>query len=234
MSTGGPFWLGESPRFPSPELADENGLLALGGTLDTQRLLSAYSSGVFPWPLDDDWSPMLWFSPDQRFVLFPGDLHVSRSLRGSLRNGGFEVRFDTDFEGVVQGCATAPRGLDTGTWITPEMIDAYTALHHEGHAHSFESWKEGELQGGVYGVALGRAFFAESMFYREPNASKVALVRMVESLGSLGFSLIDCQQRTENLKRFGACGVPRRRFLALLEKAVGQPTRLPLPGVVKI
>ena len=230
MTVRGPFWLGESPLFPSPELADENGLLALGGSLNASRLLNAYMNGVFPWPLDDGWSPMLWFSPDPRFVLFPQELHVSRSLKRILRAGAFEVRFDTAFDQVLEGCATVPRCHESGTWITAEMIEAYSQLHRLGHAHCFESWMGGELVGGVYGVSIGRVFFAESMFYRVPNASKLALVEMVRCLGERGYSMVDCQQQTENLRRFGARSIPRDEFLERLSESVDVSGNLPHPG----
>ena len=232
MTLQGPFWLGDSPVFPSPELADETGLLALGGSLNESRLLTAYSRGIFPWPLDDGWSPMLWFSPDPRFVLFPDELHVSRSLRRTLNQDPFEIRFDTAFEDVLCGCAQTPRRHESGTWITEELVEAYEALHREGHAHSFESYRDGDLVGGVFGVALGRAFFAESMFYRESEASKVALVRMTRCLGERGYRFIDCQQRTDNLTRFGARSISRRRFLDLLSEAVGLQGNLPPTGVL--
>ena len=226
----GPFWLGGEPVFPPPYLADENGLLALGGSLSPKRLMAAYSAGVFPWPLGDDQTPMLWFSPDPRFVLYPDELHVSRSLRRTLASGRFESRVDTAFREVIEGCARAPgRGRD-GTWLSDEMIDAYVRLHELGFAHSFESWDDGGLAGGVYGVGIGRAFFAESMYFARPAASKVALVALVRSLGARGYRFIDCQQETENLARFGARMVPRPRFLAELSRALELPEDMPLPG----
>jgi leucyl/phenylalanyl-tRNA--protein transferase len=204
--------------FPSPELADEDGLLAVGGDLSVERLLLAYSMGIFPWYSDD--SPILWWSPDPRLVLFPDELKVSRSLRQTLKKGMFRVSFDTAFEEVMRGCAEVRRKDGQGTWITEEMIEAYCRLHQEGVAHSVESWAEGGLAGGLYGVALGGVFFGESMFSRRSDASKVALVSLVERLSELGFRIIDCQMTTAHLVSFGAREIPRVEFLKMVKKAL--------------
>ncbi len=228
----GPFWLSEEPVFPPVELAAPDGLLALGGDLSPERLLRAYSEGIFPWPLGAAGTPLLWFSPDPRFLLYPEELHVSRSLRRSLRTAPFQVRVDTAFEEVIRGCAAVPREGQGDTWIDDDMIAAYTRLHRLGHAHSFESWDGTELAGGIYGVACGRAFFAESMFYRAPEASKIALVALVRCLGSRGYCFIDCQQETENLARFGARRVPRSDFILQLKEVRGLAPNLPAPGLL--
>ena len=224
--------MSEEPVFPPVELADQDGLLAVGGDLSSERLLRAYFEGIFPWPLGAGDAPLLWFSPDPRFLLYPGELHVSRSLRRSLRTGAFEVRVDTAFEEVIQGCAAAPREGQAGTWIDDDMIEAYTRLHRLGHAHSFESWDGTELAGGIYGIACGRAFFAESMFYRAPEASKIALVALVRCLGSRGYRFIDCQQESENLARFGARSVPRIDFIEQLKEVRTLAPNLPAAGVL--
>lgn len=208
--------------FPDPSRAetDPNGLLAVGGDLSPQRLLQAYRAGVFPWYSDDQ--PILWWSPDPRMVLFPERLHVSRSLRKTLRRGHFEVSVDQAFGDVIDACA-GPRRDDDGTWLLPEMIEAYRALHRLGCAHSFETWMDGELVGGTYGVALGRAFFGESMFSYRADASKVALVQLAELARAAGFAFIDCQVYTEHLQRMGAQELPRARFLTLLHQALSRP-----------
>lgn len=208
--------------FPPPELADDDGLLAVGGDLSTERLLLAYSMGIFPWY--SDMSPILWWSPDPRLVLFPEMLRVSRSLRQCIRKGLFSVTFDRAFDDVILKCALVHRAGKGDTWITDEMIDAYRRLHREGFAHSVEAWKGQDLAGGIYGVSLGAAFFGESMFTVESNASKVALVELVQMLSGRGFKLIDCQMKTEHLLRFGASEISRSRFLALLKEALRSST----------
>jgi leucyl/phenylalanyl-tRNA--protein transferase len=204
--------------------ADEQGLIAVGGDLSPERLLEAYRRGIFPWP-DRERGPLPWFCPDPRFVLYPSELRVSRSLRQRARSGRYEVRLDTAFADVVAACAAAPRPGQRGTWITRAMAAAYADLHALGWAHSAESWRGGRLVGGVYGVALGGAFFGESMFHRETDASKVALVALVGQLRRWGFRLVDCQMPTDHLARFGARAVPRARFLAELEDALALPDR---------
>ena len=204
------------PSFPAAELAlkDPNGLLAIGGDLAPARLLNAYSHGIFPW-FSDDTGPILWWSPDPRAVIFPDAVNVSRSLRRTLLHGAFEVRLDTVFEDVVRGCA-APRDGDPRTWITPAIRAAYCELHRLGYAHSVETWADGELAGGLYGVSVGRMFFGESMFARESDASKVALAHLVAMLRARGFPLIDCQQQTGHLASFGARPISRAQFANLV------------------
>ena len=212
-------WLERNTPFPPVEsaLKHPNGLLAAGGDLSPERLLDGYRRGIFPWFSEGD--PILWWSPDPRMVLFPDELKVSRSLAKTLRNRAYEVRFDSAFDRVMAGCA-APRKGETGTWITPEMREAYGRLHALGHAHSVETWIDGELAGGLYGVALGRVFFGESMFARVRDASKIALAALVARLKTENFGLIDCQMRTRHLETLGAREIPRRRFSRLLEELV--------------
>ena len=209
--------------FPAPDDAEPNGLLAVGGDLGVERLLLAYSTGIFPWY--EDGLPILWHSPDPRMVLLPGDLRVSRSLRKALRDQRFEIRLDGDFEAVIRSCARAPREGQDGTWITDEMIDAYLRLFELGCAHSAEAWLGDELAGGLYGVSLGGCFFGESMFASRTDASKVAFVALVEQLALWEFDLIDCQVHTDHLARFGATEWPRSRFLSALEKSLTKKTR---------
>lgn len=212
--------------FPPLEQAldDPAGLLAAGGDLSTERLLAAYRSGIFPWYSPGQ--PVLWWSPDPRAVLFPDEFRCSRSLGKTLRNGGFESAIDRDFRGVIEACA-APRPQSIGTWITPEMMDAYIELHRRGFAHSVETWREGQLVGGLYGVRLGSVFFGESMFSRERDASKVALARLVEACRAAGIVLIDCQMSSAHLESLGARCIPRSRFQTLVREHI-VPTRAPL------
>ena len=209
-------WLQARDPFPPVEraLKDPNGLLAAGGELSVERLLEAYRRGVFPWYSGVE--PVLWWSPDPRMVLYCEELKVSRSLAKSARNKGYEVRVDTAFAAVLDGCADRPQG----TWLGGDMKKAYLRLHRAGHAHSFETWQEGELVGGLYGMALGRMFYGESMFSRATDASKVALVALVEELRQRGFPLIDCQVRTPLLAQLGAREIPRREFLRRLRALV--------------
>ena len=209
-------WLEGADPFPPVEraLKDPNGLLAAGGELTVPRLLDAYRRGIFPWYSGAE--PVLWWSPDPRMVLYCAELKVSRSLAKSVRNKGYAVRVDTAFEAVLAGCADRPEG----TWLGRPMRAAYLALHRAGYAHSFETWRGNDLVGGLYGVALGRMFYGESMFSRATDASKVALVGLVEALQARGFPLIDCQMRTELLASLGAREVPRRTFLRELERLV--------------
>jgi leucyl/phenylalanyl-tRNA--protein transferase len=214
-------------RFPpaSQALTEPNGLLAAGGDLSPKRLLAAYRRGIFPWY--EEGQPILWWSPDPRAVLRPDGVKVSRSLRRSLNKGGFELKIDHAFEAVVAACAE-PRRYTDATWITREMAAAYTRLHRMGWAHSFESWREGELVGGLYGVAIGRVFFGESMFTRATDASKVALVRLAEHLAARSFQLIDCQVASAHVASLGATSVSRSNFLALLDEYCeprGEPER---------
>jgi len=215
------FRLDERLGFPSPALA-EDGLLAVGGDLRPERLLLAYSSGIFPWY--DDRQPILWHSPDPRMVLEAGNLHVPVSLRKAIRRRPYRLTLDGAFEAVIAGCAAVRRPEGPGTWITPEMSAAYTELHRLGFAHSAEAWAGEELAGGLYGVSLGGAFFGESMFARRPDASKIAFVALVERLARRGITLVDCQVHTEHLERFGAEEWPRERYLAALAEAMRKPT----------
>ena len=222
-------WLSRSNAvdFPPPDeaLTEPNGLLAAGGDLEPERLLAAYRRGIFPWY--DEGQPILWWSPDPRAVLWPDALRVSRSLRRSLRNGRFEFRVDSAFDDVVAACA-APRAYTDGTWITPDMAAAYGRLHHLGWAHSFETWLDDVLVGGLYGVALGRVFFGESMFARVTDASKVALVHGVEFLRARQFALIDCQVASAHTISLGATNIGRPEFLRLVAQhcePLGTPRR---------
>lgn len=218
-------WLGASYRFPPVEqaLSEPNGLLAAGGDLSPERLLWAYRQGIFPW--FSEGQPILWWSPDPRMVLFPHELVIGRTLGKSLRKGTFEVRCDHSFAAVMHACA-APRRDQDGTWISQAMIDAYVKLHARGIAHSVETWQEGRLVGGLYGIAIGRAFFGESMFSRASDASKVAFVHLVRFLQNNDFGIIDCQMRTDLLSSFGAREIPRRRFVEVLAELVNYPALL--------
>jgi len=206
-----------SAAFPdvSEALTEPDGLLAIGGDLGVKRLVAAYRHGIFPWYGHGD--PILWWSPDPRTVLVPDEIRISRSLRKTLRKRLFGVTMDRDFPAVINACAL-PREPDGGTWLVPEMISAYRALHVRGIAHSVEVWQDGALAGGLYGVAIGGAFFGESMFTRVDNASKVALVHLCQRLSQWGFGLIDCQVLTGHLVRMGACQIPRASFIRRVEQ----------------
>jgi leucyl/phenylalanyl-tRNA--protein transferase len=212
-------WLEATDPFPPVEraLKDPNGLLAAGGDLSVARLLQAYRRGVFPWYSAPE--PILWWSPDPRMVLYSEELKISRSLAKSVRNKGYTVRIDTAFEAVLAGCADR----EEGTWLGRAMRSAYLALHRAGYAHSFETWLGPDLVGGLYGVALGRMFYGESMFSRATDASKVALVALVRELKARSFPLIDCQMHTPLLASLGAREIPRRNFLRALEPLVNYP-----------
>ncbi|MFM9968953.1 MAG: leucyl/phenylalanyl-tRNA--protein transferase [Burkholderiales bacterium] len=212
-------------RFPPAEnaLCEPNGLLAMGGDLSPERILSAYRQGIFPWFSPGD--PILWWSPDPRMVLYPSEFKVSRSLAKNLRNRSFEVRFDTVFGEVIDACA-APRGEQPGTWITPAMRAAYMELHRLGYAHSVETWMDGSLAGGLYGVALGNMFFGESMFTRIRDASKIALATMIERFLRDDVALIDCQFHTEHLQSLGARAVSRAEFLRQVRELVHNSSSL--------
>ncbi len=224
------FRLPDKIIFPPPELAEEDGLLAVGGDLSESRLLLAYSTGIFPWYSEG--SPILWWSPDPRLVLLPDELKMSRSLGQTIKRGDFKVTMDRAFNSVIKNCADVHRHEDRGTWITKDMIKAYTRLHRLGYAHSVESWyvgttrsREGELAGGLYGVSLGSAFFGESMFTKKSNASKVAFVKLVQQLRQWDFTLIDCQVSTAHLISLGAREIPRNEFMTMLKLALKTPTR---------
>jgi leucyl/phenylalanyl-tRNA--protein transferase len=217
------FQLDERLVFPPPELADPDGLLAVGGDLRPERLVLAYSSGIFPWPTEG--FPLLWHSPDPRFVLEAEQLHVPRSLAKTVRRGRFRCTLDTAFRTVMANCAEIPRQGQDGTWITDAMLEGYAELHELGFAHSVEVWEGDTVVGGVYGVSLGGAFFGESMFAHSPDASKVGFVRLVEQLSRWDINLIDAQVHTAHLERFGAEHWPRARYLTRLERALQLPTR---------
>ena len=222
-------WLEPGQAFPPVEQAWAEGdpipgLLAAGGALDCATLARAYASGIFPWFSGEQ--PILWWSPDPRMVLVPGEVRVTRSLARRIRNAGFELRVDTAFAEVMRACAE-PREGAGGTWISPAMIAAYTRLFDAGYAHSVETWHDGRLVGGLYGVAIGRMFYGESMFSREPDASKVALARLARQLQRWEFGLIDCQMETAHLASLGARTMPRAVFTARLAELVNLPH---LPG----
>ncbi len=216
------YLLNEEPIFPPPSEAEPDGLIALGGDLSPLRLLNAYAEGIFPWFRDEE--DVFWFSPDPRMLLFPHDLKISASLKRVIRSGKFEVRCDTVFRDVIEGCASAFRQDQDGTWIDREFIDAYSELHRLGYAHSFETFTHGELCGGLYGVSVGRAFFGESMFHKTTDASKVAFCAMVEKIKTWQFDFVDCQVETDLVKRFGAKPVPRGDYLERLKKAISPPS----------
>jgi len=221
-----PYWLNpyDPTDFPNVSLAlhDPDGLLAVGGDLSIERLLAAYQRGIFPWYSGDQ--PILWWSPDPRSVLFPENLHISRSLRKTLRKQFFTITIDTAFSDVIQACSE-PRADGLGTWITDEMQQAYLRLHQAGYAHSVECWLNDKLVGGLYGVAMGKVFFGESMFSRVTDASKVAFVLLVRQLQRWQFEMIDCQIQTTYLNQFGAELIPRTRFVQLLDQYCKQPGR---------
>ncbi len=214
--------LRDDTPFPPLEqaLREPNGLLAMGGHLSPERLMDAYRRGIFPWFNEGD--PVLWWSPDPRMVLFPAEFTVSRSLHKTLRRGGYEVRTDTAFEQVMRACA-APRPGQAGTWIHEGMIAAYTVLHRMGHAHSVETWVDGVLAGGLYGVAIGRMFYGESMFSRRTDASKIALSHLAKQLVRWNFGMIDCQMNTRHLASLGAREIPRNEFVLRLQELIHYP-----------
>ncbi len=204
-------------EFPDPDEADESGLLAIGGDLSIERLKLAYSKGIFPWY--EDGMPILWWTPDPRMVLFPERMIISHSLKQSIKKQQFTISIDKAFEKVISNCSKTPRKGEDGTWITREMKNAYIRLHEAGYAHSAEAWLDGELAGGLYGVALGKVFFGESMFHNVTNASKVALYYLVEKLQSWNFRIIDAQVYTNHLESLGGELIPRRKYMQILEEA---------------
>ena len=202
--------------FPNPDLAEEDGLLAIGGDLSVERLLLAYHLGIFPWYSED--TPILWYSPHEPFVLYPEKVKISKSMRNVLNSGRFSVTFDEAFQQVIEACANVPRRGQPGTWLTKEMQEAYVELHRQGYAHSVEAWENGELAGGLYGVLVNKVFCGESMFSRVPNTSKAALIELCRNKN---YELIDCQMHTEHLESMGAEFISREEYLALLRKAGG-------------
>jgi len=227
-------WLPPEPVFPPADraLRDPNGLLAVGGDLSARRLLAAYRRGIFPWFSPGE--PILWWSPDPRMALFPDEIRIARSLAKTLRNADYAVRLDTAFDAVIAACAATPRDGQSGTWIVPEMQAAYRELHALGHAHSVETWQAGRLVGGLYGVAIGQAFFGESMFSHRRDASKIALAHLCRFLAARGFGIIDCQMETAHLASMGARPIPRDDFLArlaVLADAGEPPGRWPADAI---
>jgi leucyl/phenylalanyl-tRNA--protein transferase len=216
------FRLSKAVVFPQPHLADANGLLAVGGDLSPERLLQAYQLGIFPWFLEDE--PYLWWSPDPRLVLYPDELIISKSLKKIIKQNTFQITMDCAFDQVIQSCAHTRLNKNEDTWIDQEMVDAYCELHQSGYAHSVEAWSKGKLEGGLYGVALGKCFFGESMFSNKSNASKVAFVYLVKYLRKRSYMMVDCQVTTAHLQRFGAKEIPRESFLKQLEQAMKSPT----------
>ena len=220
------YWLSDDNNaFPHPSMANEDGILAVGGDLNPQRLLKAYQEGIFPWFNPGD--PIIWWSPDPRFVLFPDELKVSKSMRPYFNQKKFRLTVDQNFVAVIRACQQQKRkGQIGGTWITEGMINGYTRLFELGYAHSVEVWKEEQLVGGLYGIALGKIFFGESMFSTESNASKFGFILLVKKLRELGFNLIDCQQKTKHLESLGGRSIPRTEFLQFLERNANEPNLL--------
>ena len=216
------YLLSDEIVFPPPDLASREGLLAIGGDLCQERLIQAYSMGIFPWYAETE--PIMWWSPDPRLVLYPAELKISKSLSKTIKKRLFKVTMDKAFESVIKACASSRTQMQEGTWIVNDMISAYCRLHESGLAHSVETWQDGKLAGGLYGVSLGSCFFGESMFTRITDASKVAFVALVEHLKALNFNLIDCQITTAHLLSFGAREISRARFLEELKKSLKSPT----------
>lgn len=217
-------WLGSTDTFPPLELAlsEPNGLLCAGGDLTPQRLLKAYGNGIFPWYAKGE--PILWWSPDPRMVLVPSEFRLSRSLLRTLRAGHYQIRLDNDFPAVIRSCAKTMRRNQSGTWITAEMQSAYIVLHELGYAHSVETWVDDVLVGGLYGLAIGKMFYGESMFSHVSDASKIALAHLAHYLDAQGFGLIDCQMNTSHLASLGAREVPRATFVARLLELTASAT----------
>lgn len=209
--------------FPPANVSTSEGIVAFGGDFRMERLLLAYRSGIFPWPMKG--YPLLWFSPDPRFVVVPELAHLPRSLRKRMRKNPYEIRMDTAFSQVIRACGATERPGQRGTWVIPELTRGYENLHEHGFAHSIEAWQDGELVGGLYGVSLGAIFFGESMFASAPDASKVAFATLLGNLVHWGFGLVDCQVHTEHLERFGAEEWPRDFFLEQLQTCLTAPTR---------
>lgn len=213
-------FLKKRSHFPHPSTADEDGLLAMGGRLDVDWLLDAYSHGIFPWPVDEENIPLLWFSPHIRTIIEPETFHISHRLRQTLRSGKFRITVDRAFRDVVTNCATQVRAHETGTWIIPEIIEGYTRFHEAGYAHSLEVWHDDALVGGIYGVGIGAAFAGESKFHLETDASKVALAWLVRHLQSRGYRLFDVQMENDHLKQFHLTQIPQAAYLSRLSEAI--------------
>lgn len=212
------FLLTDALEFPPVELADEDGLLAMGGDLSTDRLLLAYRQGIFPWYNEGE--PIFWWCPDPRFVLFPGEIQVSKSMQRIISSNTFQFTMNRQFPAVIANCKSISRKGQDGTWISPAVQDAYTRLHKEGHVHSAEAWQDGKLVGGLYGIRMGNVFFGESMFSKSANASKFALIQYSRLLQQEGVQLIDCQVYTAHLESFGARMIPRTEFSGLLQQNI--------------
>ncbi len=216
-----PILLDHTLYFPEHDEADEHGVIAVGGDLSPPRVLSAYYAGIFPWPHKG--LPLLWFSPDPRFVLDPKKIIINRSLVKAIKSTSLHIEADKNFRAVMKGCQKG-RADKQGTWISNEMIDSYEVLHHMGYAHSIEAYREDTLVGGLYGISIGSMFFGESMFFIENNASKIAFVSLIGHLLQWNFSLVDCQSHTEHLEKFGAYALPRQNFLDALHESHKFPT----------
>jgi len=212
------FRLSEELNFPPARFARSDGLLCIGGDLSSKRLLLAYENGIFPWFSKNE--PLLWWSPDPRLVLFPGNIHISKSLKKRIKKLPFDIKVDNAFEETIHSCALVRKKHNEDTWIIPEMVEAYTKLHYLGYAHSIEAWKNSRLVGGLYGVCIGGSFFGESMFSLESDASKIALVSLANFLQKNKFDLIDCQVTTQHLLDMGADEIPRDTFLDIIQQSV--------------
>jgi leucyl/phenylalanyl-tRNA--protein transferase len=211
--------------FPNPHTSEKDGLLAVGGDLSPERLLLAYCNGIFPWFSDEE--PILWWSPDPRFVLYPKDIKISHSMKKLLKKNIYSITYDTCFKDVIWNCANTRK--DNGTWITSEMIDAYVKLHNLGFAHSVETWYKDKLVGGLYGISIGKCFFGESMFSLMDNASKTAIISLSQLLEEKDFLMIDCQVYTKHLESLGAVNISREKFLELVTKGISsEPLKLSL------
>ena len=217
------FLLGEEPVFPPAELADKDGIIAVGGDLSAERLLNAYARGIFTWYSEED--PIIWWSPDPRLVLFPDELHVSGSMKKLLKKKPFQLTCDQAFEQVIKKCRRPGRSSEE-TWITGEMLDAYIRLHNLGFAHSVEAWQQEKLVAGFYGIALGKTFFGESMFFEVTNASKFAFIKFVKKLFELGYLMIDCQVPTKHLQSLGAREIARANFILILKESLKHKTNV--------
>lgn len=212
------FRLSSKVDFPPATLATSDGLLCIGGDLSTKRLIKAYENGIFPWFSEND--PILWWSPDPRLVIFPGKIHIAKSLKKKINREPYTIKVDTAFEQTIKACAEPRNNKESGTWLVDEMISAYIKLHKEGYAHSIETWKDNTLVGGLYGISLGGSFFGESMFSFESDASKIALVALARYLGEKKFDLIDCQVTTDHLLTMGATQIDRKHFLKIIGQSV--------------
>ena len=210
------FRLDDNLIFPHPSLAEEDGLLAIDGDLSPERLLIAYRNGIFPWFSDGD--PILWWSPDPRFIIYPKDVRISHSMKKLLKNNVYKISFDTCFRDVISSCASVRK--ESGTWINEDMIEAYCKLHELGHAHSVEAWQGDKLVGGLYGISIGKCFFGESMFSTMDNASKAAFITLCKKLEEKEYVVVDCQVYTKHLESLGAVSIPRGEFLKLVEKGI--------------